>query len=434
MTASEFVTQLPRRKNADGSWHCRCPAHDDGKTPDKYSLHVTQAGAKVLLKCFAGCEPSAIVKRMGLRLADLMGDKPLDSKPRREVAHYDYHAPDGTLAYQVVRYEPKDFRQRRPDGKGGWLWNMDDVQRVVYHADELVEEAETYWVEGEKDADRLRSLGLQATTSCGGAAAWERGEYIAQLPRTTLYIIPDNDPPGYTYAALVAKAAVDAGLTVKILALPGVPPKGDVSDWLDRGGTVEQLEALATAAPRWTADTPFTPRVEHIGDDWNVVWDHYGATVEFARYIEGRHDIHSEITVSTREHGTLQWQNLNLSSAVTRKSLAKSLELEAPAIPWAKLIERSCRAVVETKRAAQPSQQLEPAHAESVSWVIPPLLPRSEITVLFGDGGVGKSLMAMAVAIAVSTNRDLTNGMPTDDAGAVLYLDWESTAEDAGVR
>ena len=35
----------------------------------------------------------------------------------------------------------------------------------------------------------------------------------------------------------------------------GVPAKGDVSDWLDAGGTVDQLKDLVRAAPRWTPET-----------------------------------------------------------------------------------------------------------------------------------------------------------------------------------
>ena len=44
-----------------------------------------------------------------------------DNRPVIE-ATYDYRDEAGRLTYQVVRYPPKDFRQRRPDGSGGWVW------------------------------------------------------------------------------------------------------------------------------------------------------------------------------------------------------------------------------------------------------------------------------------------------------------------------
>jgi hypothetical protein len=81
---------------------------------------------------------------------------------RRIVAVYDYRAEQGELLYQTVRCEPKDFRQRRPDGKGGWIGNLGEVRRVPYRLPELFAapaEQPLYVVEGEKDLDRLAQLG-----------------------------------------------------------------------------------------------------------------------------------------------------------------------------------------------------------------------------------------------------------------------------------
>lgn len=62
------------------------------------------------------------------------------NQPRgRIVATYPYHNEHGELLYEVVRYEPKDFRQRRPDGRGGWTWKLDDTRRIPYRLRELVE-------------------------------------------------------------------------------------------------------------------------------------------------------------------------------------------------------------------------------------------------------------------------------------------------------
>lgn len=44
----------------------------------------------------------------------------LEDNPQRFVCSYDYKDIDGTLLFQVVRYEPKTFKQRRPNGNGQW--------------------------------------------------------------------------------------------------------------------------------------------------------------------------------------------------------------------------------------------------------------------------------------------------------------------------
>ena len=82
---------------------------------------------------------------------------------KRIVATYDYRDERGGCLYQVVRFEPKGFAQRRPDGNGGWIWNLDGVRQVPYRLPELLAADPDEWVlivEGEKDADRLAGFGL----------------------------------------------------------------------------------------------------------------------------------------------------------------------------------------------------------------------------------------------------------------------------------
>ena len=93
-----------------------------------------------------------------------------DRPKSRVVAEYDYTDENSTLLYQVVRYDPKDFRQRRPDGNGGWIWNLGNTWRVLYRLPELLQfpDATVFVCEGEKDADRVASLGHCATTVASG--------------------------------------------------------------------------------------------------------------------------------------------------------------------------------------------------------------------------------------------------------------------------
>src|SRR5262249_34678401 len=97
----------------------------------------------------------------GLRSEGLLGAAHIFTDPRI-VETYDYYDENGTLLFQVVRFEPKDFRQRRPDGRGGWIWNVRDARRVLYRLPELLKAlaaGETIYIpEGEKDVDNLRAL------------------------------------------------------------------------------------------------------------------------------------------------------------------------------------------------------------------------------------------------------------------------------------
>lgn len=233
-------------------WSARCPAHDDQNASLSIGLGK---GGRVLLKCHAGCDTASIVRDLGLDMADLMGDQTAAAKPS-VVATYDYRDEQGELLYQVVRMMPKDFRQRKPDGKGGWLWTLKGVRRVLYKLPELLNAEPDRIVlvaEGEKDVHALERIRFLATTNAGGAGKW-RADYSASLSGRHVVILPDNDKVGREHAATAARSLQGVAESVKVVELPGLPDKGDPSDWLAAGGTAEALEQLIRAAPTWEAN------------------------------------------------------------------------------------------------------------------------------------------------------------------------------------
>ena len=163
---------------------------------------------------------------------------------RVEVAQYNYADENGVLLFQVVRFEPKDFRQRCPAGDV-WSWSVKGIRKVPYRLPDLLAapDATVYIVEGEKDVNRLMALGLLATCNAGGAGKWS-AELSEFFRGRRVVILPDNDEPGRKHAAKVSAALSGVGAMVRVIHLPGLSEKGDVSDWLDAGGTVEKLEAL----------------------------------------------------------------------------------------------------------------------------------------------------------------------------------------------
>ncbi len=168
----------------------------------------------------------------------------------RAVITYDYRDAAGRVVFQVVRQHPKAFKQRRPNGTGGYIWNLSGVTQVPYRLPELLEADPSLPVlipEGEKDVDRLRGLCFVATCNPGGAEKW-RPSYSKVLAGRRVVILPDNDDAGEKHAAQVVASLRGVAASVAVLRLPDLPPKGDVSDWLDADGTKEELEQLVSEA------------------------------------------------------------------------------------------------------------------------------------------------------------------------------------------
>lgn len=172
---------------------------------------------------------------------------------RRIVATYDYRDESGELVYQVVRFDPKSFRQRRPDpdNPDRWLWNLEGVRRVLYHLDRVLESdpsTTVYVVEGEKDVEALECLGLVATCNPQGAGKWSVvADCAAQsLSGRNVIVIADADDKGRAHAADVVAKLAHVSASVRSIELPGAK---DASDWIRAGGTVEQLEQVVSRPP-----------------------------------------------------------------------------------------------------------------------------------------------------------------------------------------
>jgi hypothetical protein len=255
------------RPGARGHWEVLCPFHDD-RDP---SLSIERSTG--LFKCF-GCGAAGSVFDFEMRLRGVDFATALEHlateaglsngrETRRIAATYDYRDEDGSLLFQAVRYDPKDFSQRRPDGKGGWVWNLTGIRRVSYRLPDLLASPQNvvYVVEGEKDADRLASEGLIGTTNSEGAGKW-RPEHSEFLRDRDVVILPDNDKAGRRHSEDVARSLHGVASSVKIVELPGLPEKGDVSDWLGEGHDVGELQALVEAAPEWQPQGEPTPQGE----------------------------------------------------------------------------------------------------------------------------------------------------------------------------
>src|SRR5271157_239466 len=239
---------------ANGQGIAVCPFHDDTKP----SLSV-YAG-KGLFNCHACGAKGNIFefhkKKYRLTFEEALRDlqkRGVVSMPSRISKTYDYRDKSGKLLFQVVRYEPKSFSLRRPDGKDGWINDIESVKLVPYHLPEIAKTNKVYVVEGEKDADRLGRFGLVATCNPMGAGKW-RPEYNKYFSGKAVRIIPDNDAAGRQHALSVARSLNGVASSIKIVELPGLEEKEDISDWFEKGGTKAKLLKIVRRASLRSAE------------------------------------------------------------------------------------------------------------------------------------------------------------------------------------
>lgn len=251
MSAYARVTEALNAHGSKGrgtAW--QCVAHED-RSP---SLSVTNGNKGVMLNCHAGCATEDIVSTLGLTMADLF-DEPLQKRERPQVvAEYAYCDRNGEVLKLVRRIEPgyngerKTFRQFRPDGKPG----TKGIPNVLYRLPEVIDTAQAgglvFIVEGEKDVESLRALGLTATCNIGGAGKWAPSYTRFLEGAGEVVVIADRDEPGRNHAAAVAKSVEQAEIPVRILE----PAQGkDVTDHVAAGLGYEDL-----LTPDWRPRNP----------------------------------------------------------------------------------------------------------------------------------------------------------------------------------
>ena len=246
---ARVLAAIPSAKKNAAGWVARCPAHED--TNPSLSITIGDAG-RVLLKCHAGCDTNAVVAAAGLAMADLF-DAASSNVTHPTVADtYRYCDEQGIHLFDVIRLEPKAFRQRAASG----AWSLKGIRRVPYRLPQLIagvkSDRTVFVTEGEKDVGALVGLGLVATTCPGGADKW-KPEFNEHFRGARIVVLPDNDVAGRAHGRDVAAQLFAVAKEVRIIELPDLPPKGDVSDWLSQGGTVAELKKLVKATGALTA-------------------------------------------------------------------------------------------------------------------------------------------------------------------------------------
>ena len=255
-----FCSKLQKIKTTSNGIEALCPAHEDKKA----SLTASLAKEKILFKCQAGCSFESVVSSLEMEPNDFFAPE-LPAPPKKKVATYKYEDKDGNHVFSVVRFEPKDFRPQRPDGK----YTLEGVERVPYRLPQMLKAIEdkrtVLLVEGEKDCDNLAKFGLTATTFPGGAGKW-RVEYLQWFKGSSVACMPDNDTAGKEGMELLAHKLLPATSRILWLQLPDIPEKGDVTDWLSiKGNDGEKFkEMVQTHAVVWKPKIPALPKSPEV--------------------------------------------------------------------------------------------------------------------------------------------------------------------------
>lgn len=199
---------------------------------------------------------AADARRPGLKIENPARQPTQPRGKRTAEDKYTYTDEAGTPLFQVVRGPDKQFQQRRPSGSGGWIWNVDGVRRTLYRLPEVIAAVKRgrtiYVVEGEKDVERARILGLTATTNPGGALKW-KDEYSDFLRAARVVIVWDRDEAGRKHVLAVAQSLERVGARVRFArARVGK----DLSDHLDAGYGLSELVYRRPRAPEPKPRTP----------------------------------------------------------------------------------------------------------------------------------------------------------------------------------
>lgn len=353
------LSRLQGVVTVSGGFQAKCPCRDDDHNPS-FSVSEGKDG-KVVMYCHAGrCDTEKACQSMGLSLSDLY-----PSKPKEELklnATYNYHSEDGTLLFQKLRFVDssgkKTFRQRKPDGRGGWDYKLADTPRVLYNLPAVVNAIKqgkpVFVVEGEKDVDTLTKMSIVATTMPNGAGTWNE-IHTSVLAGATVDIIIDDDLPGKQHAVDVYEALQEVGCDVQVWkCLKGK----DITDHLNNGGAIDGLEIF----------------------DINSVTDQIS--------------VEAEAPILTAEQQALS----DVVALMSRDDLSDTQKLLKAELTIAK---SQSTKPIDTGRLVEWSTFIKESDNDSYDWVIPGLLERGERVIVVAAEGVGKTMLARQVSICV---------------------------------
>ena len=169
------------------------------------------------------------------------------------------------------------------------------------------------------------------------------------------------------------------------------------------------------------------PILTPLGGTYRLVWEDHLLTITVDRLVDHRDTLTAEVTVTSQSpvvQGHLHGARLNLTSTTARATLSRALRERIDWLPWSDIIEQTCVLVLRKHREGEPVVNLaEVQQPESSAYRLEPLLVEGKPNLLFGSGGLGKSMLGIYTAALVASGVEDAKFNP--EPGNVLYLDWE---------
>lgn len=233
---SKYLIKI--KKIGGDEYKAICPFHDDNDpsfnfnaSSGKFFCHGCSSKGDIF-HFYAKLNGLNTRRDFGKVLTGITNDfgMPWDQVKKRIVKRYVYTDMSGEPLHRTNRTEPKDFYQQSYEN-GKWVSGLKGIEPVLYRLPEIAKADEVLIVEGEKDADNLAKLEFTATTCPMGAKKW-RDSYNQYLKGKKVVLIPDNDNEGKEHMVQVGASLNGKTANLKMVELPGLPSKGDVSDFI----------------------------------------------------------------------------------------------------------------------------------------------------------------------------------------------------------
>jgi hypothetical protein len=362
----------------------------------------------------------------------------IDVNPDQQhvVKTYDYVDETSALHYQVWRWGPqKFFSQHAPDGRGGFKRGkgaMDGVRRVLYRLDELLaakaaangEPWRVHICEGEKDVDRIRQQWrVVATCNPGGAGKWQNG-FNEYFRNADVIVLQDNDDAGRKHAGQVAASIGRTAARVRIVELPGLPEKGDISDWIDGGGTQSDLEDLIDGTAPYDGNQFDSAENGNSGNGTanghNPHSNGHDAEADFNSRIAGDPGPGSE-----RRHILIGGPDGIFRDALGHQIIVREFDFGAPATAELILPRHDTAAQFELGEWDFGAAGIVAADLPPRGWLLGNWLCRQFVSALIGDGAGGKTALRIACALSLATGRSDILGLHVFERVPVLFLCFE---------
>lgn len=184
------------------------------------------------------------------------------------------------------------------------------------------------------------------------------------------------------------------------------------------------------------------PSINEYGD-YTFTWEESLVTIKLTGLVETVEGVDAELSVFIRTHENAELRiihgpvRFHLLSHSAREGVGRYLRKRYPRVSdWEHYLETAARESVAKLREGDPVLDLQNYRQNGHSpWLFSPFLLENLPTVLYADGGTGKSTFALAVQLAVQTgNANILHIHPPSRPRTGLYLDWETSGEGHGHR